>query len=232
MDISRYPVRAFLCAALLLSLTGCPTPEEKKAAEDKRFGGVMENPQESPQFQAFIGKLRKAVANRDYDMIVKMTTPNFGYDLSSNSEGPLLAIQYWNQNGLWPELERVLSMPFIKKGQFLVGPPQFAMQTTKKPYSGFRAGVIDTSNGYRLAYFVGDSAGGAVSSDAASPAPVGPDPNTYIGDTPPSDSLPLPQSTPPMPNGPRVLANPTELEYNATPMPRIPRQAGPLTPAP
>lgn len=239
MEISRYTVRALLCAALLLPLTGCPPNDEekdpaKKAEQDRRFGGVMDNPQESPQFKAFIGKLRQAVSNRDYDMIVKLTTPNFGYDLNVNTEGPLLAIQYWNQNGLWPELERVLSMPFHKKDRFVVGPPEFAFQTEKRPYTGFRAGMIETSNGYRFAYFVSDqsygSAGGAYESvPAPTPGPGAPDPNTYIGDTPPSDALPLPQSTPPMPDGPRVLANPQDLET----MPRVPRpNSGPLTPAP
>jgi hypothetical protein len=236
MEFPRLALRALACAALLPLLTGCPSKEERELAEKKRFGGVLENPDQSPQFIAFIGKLRKAVSARDYDMMVKLMTSNFGYDLEAPTEGPLLAIQYWNQYGLWPELERVLASEFSPKDRFVVAPPEFALATDKKPYTGFRAGVVDTSNGYRFAYFVSDQSFGptAAESDPGAAYPAQPqapssgriNPTTYNA---PAEDLGLPQANPTLSDGPRVIANPQDLEYNATPVPMPP---GPLAPAP
>lgn len=220
-----------LCGVAVAALmTGCPPiTEEGKKAHAETYGSVMENPQQSPAFTAFIGKLRRAVNLRDYPMMASMMTANFGFDLNSNLEGPAPAIQYWNQNGLWPELERILAMEFSKYDRYLVSPPAFAMQTEKKPYTGFRAGIEETRSGFKFAYFVSDQSYGAATYNTT---PAGlPDPRTYEGDTPPTDTysdLPLPQSQQ-TPEGPRVLANPTSPEYMGAPVP-LPRDAGLIKP--
>src|SRR5919108_4627352 len=134
-----------LLTALLLSafvLSSCQTPEQKKqklkeaalkkkAKADLRESGDVD-------FQAFVGRLRKAVTRRDIETIKSMMTDDFGYKLEPPMSGPGV-FQYWEQENLWPELDGILQERFVKKGAFMVAPPQFADPSLN--YDGYRIGI-------------------------------------------------------------------------------------------
>src|SRR5436853_4471478 len=105
--------------ALTLLLPACQTTEQKKdkarqEALKKKAKANLREP-EDVDFQAFVGRLRKAVANRDTETIKSMMTEDFGYKLDPPMSGPGV-FQYWDQENLWPELEGILSERFVKKG--------------------------------------------------------------------------------------------------------------------
>jgi hypothetical protein len=147
-----------LITALLLSVfvfAGCQTPEEKekkvkeaalkkKTKADLRESGDID-------FQAFVGRLRKAAANRDIATLKSMMSDDFGYKLNPAMAGPGV-FQYWDQENLWPELDGILSEKFVKKGNFLVAPPQFADPSLN--YDGYRAGITRVKGSWKFAYFV------------------------------------------------------------------------------
>jgi hypothetical protein len=147
-----------LITALLLSVfvfAGCQTPEEKekkvkeaalkkKTKADLRESGDID-------FQAFVGRLRKAAANRDIATLKSMMSDDFGYKLNPAMAGPGV-FQYWDQENLWPELDGILSEKFVKKGNFLVAPPQFADPSLN--YDGYRAGIMRVKGSWKFAYFV------------------------------------------------------------------------------
>ena len=153
-------MRILLCLVLLFAvpLTGCKSAA--KRAQDKEAAAAKkkaENPQE-PQdidFQAFVGRLRKAVQARDVNTIASMMTPDFGYimgdspDQDRRGEG---VFQFWDENGLWPELEGILSEKFVEKGDFMVAPPQFANPALE--YDGYRAGIRRVNGSWKFVYFV------------------------------------------------------------------------------
>jgi hypothetical protein len=147
-----------LITALLLSafaLAGCQTPEQKKeklkkAALSKQAKADLRAPTDI-DFQAFVGRLRKAVARRDIETLKSMMTEDFGYKLEPAMSGAGV-FQYWEQENLWPELEGILSERFVKKGAFWVAPPQFADSSLN--YDGYRAGVTRVKGSWKFAYFV------------------------------------------------------------------------------
>ena len=147
-----------LLTALLLSavfFTSCQTPEEKNkkakqaALKKKTKADLREST--DVDFQAFVGRLRKAVANRDKDTIKSMMTDDFGYKLDPAMAGSGV-FQYWDQENLWPELDGILSERFVKKGNFLVAPAQFADPSLN--YDGYRAGITRVKGSWKFAYFV------------------------------------------------------------------------------
>jgi hypothetical protein len=147
-----------LVTALLLSafvFSGCQTPEQKKqkAKQEALKKKAKANLRESADvdFQAFVGRLRKAVANRDTTTLKSMMTDDFGYKLEPAMAGPDV-FQYWEQENLWPELDGILSEKFVKKGAFMVAPPQFADPSLN--YDGYRAGVTRVKGSWKFAYFV------------------------------------------------------------------------------
>ncbi len=109
-------------------------------------------------FQAFLGRLQKAVAARDKETLKTMMTENFGYKIEPDWEGiePTAenpgVFQYWDQQGLWIELDGILSEKFVKKGVFMVAPPQFADPSLN--YDGYRAGILRVNGSWKFAYFV------------------------------------------------------------------------------
>src|SRR5215469_18541955 len=122
--------------AFAFVFSACQTPEQKKEKEKKeelkkkKETDLRES--EDVDFQAFVGRLRKAVANRDVETLKSMMTENFGYKfepplqgIEPNANGPG-AFQYWEQENLWPELEGILSEKFVKYKGYMVAPPQFA----------------------------------------------------------------------------------------------------------
>jgi len=146
-----------LFTALLLSafvFTGCQTPEQKKeklkqAALKKTKADLRES--SDVDFQAFVGRLRKAVANRDIATLKSMMTDDFGYKLEPPMAGPGV-FQYWDQENLWPELDGILSERFVKKGNYMVAPPQFADPSLN--YDGYRIGITRVRGSWKFAYFV------------------------------------------------------------------------------
>jgi hypothetical protein len=150
-------MRKLLIALLLGSLifTGCQTPEQKKekerkAALKKKAKADLREGQDV-DFQAFVGRLRKAVAKRDIETLKSMMTEDFGYKLDPALSGAGV-FQYWDQENLWPELDGILAERFVKKGAFMVSPPQFADPSLN--YDGYRAGVTRIRGSWKFAYFV------------------------------------------------------------------------------
>jgi hypothetical protein len=141
--------------ALTLVLPACQTPEQKKekakkeALKKKAKADLRES--EDVDFQAFVGRLRKAVANRDQETLKSMMTEDFGYKLEPPMSGPGV-FQYWEQENLWPELEGILSERFVKKGNFMVSPAQFADASLN--YDGYRVGITRVKGSWKFAYFV------------------------------------------------------------------------------
>ena len=99
--------------------------------------------------------MRKAVAARDLNAVAAMMTTDFAYVMGSSPEADRKGegvFQYWDENGLWPELEGILSETFVKKDEFMVAPPQFANPALE--YNGYRAGIRRVSGSWKFAYFV------------------------------------------------------------------------------
>lgn len=157
-------MRTIACLLLLLAipLTGCETPakraKEKEAAQARAEAKKDQQTTEvsaDQDFQAFISRLRKAVQARDLNMVASMMTPDFAYVMGSDAgedrkgEG---VFQFWEENGLWPELEGIISETFVKKGDYMVAPPQFANPALD--YDGYRAGIRRVNGSWKFSYFV------------------------------------------------------------------------------
>jgi len=135
---------------------GCQTPEKKKeklkqAELKKKAKADLREESSDVDFQAFLGRLRKAVAKRDVETLKSMMTDDFGYRLEPPMSGPGV-FQYWEQENLWPELDGILSERFVKKGAFMVSPPQFADPSLN--YDGYRIGIARVRGSWKFAYFV------------------------------------------------------------------------------
>lgn len=148
-----FVVLLFACA---VGLAGCKAP--RKFHEQKTPAKTAKKTPEKPveessdvDFQAFVGRLRKAVASHDVATLKTMMTEDFGYRLSPEASGSGV-FQYWDDQGLWPELQGILSEKFVKKGDFMVAPPQFANPALN--YDGYRAGIHRVNGSWKFAYFV------------------------------------------------------------------------------
>ena len=142
--------------ALAFVFAGCQTPQQKKeklkqAELKKKAKANLREESTDVDFQAFVGRLRKAVAKRDVETMKSMMTEDFGYKLEPPMSGPGV-FQYWEQENLWPELDGVLSERFVKKGVFMVSPPQFADPSLN--YDGYRIGITRVRGSWKFAYFV------------------------------------------------------------------------------
>ena len=141
--------------ALAFVFAGCQTPQQKKEklkqAELKKKAKVDLREEGDVDFQAFLGRLRKAITKRDVETLKSMMTEDFGYKLEPPLSGPG-AFQYWEQENLWPELDGILSERFVKKGDFMVAPPQFADPSLN--YDGYRIGITRIKGSWKFAYFV------------------------------------------------------------------------------
>jgi hypothetical protein len=140
---------------LAIGLSGCQTPsqkeKEKKAALKKKTKAELREESSDVDFQAFVGRLRKAVAAHDVNTLAEMMTPDFGYSLNPERSGEGV-FKYWDEQNLWPELDGILSEKFVKKGGFMVAPPQFADESLN--YDGYRAGLRRVNGSWKFAYFV------------------------------------------------------------------------------
>ncbi|MEY2487451.1 MAG: hypothetical protein QOH39_3099 [Verrucomicrobiota bacterium] len=142
-----------LLTALIIACSGCQSLfKKKKDAVKKRAKAELRDESSDVDFQAFLGRLRKAVASRDMNTIASMMTKNFGYKLNPPAEGDGV-FKYWDEENLWPELEGILSEKFVKgDGDFMVAPPQFADKSLN--YDGYRAGIRRVNGSWKFAYFV------------------------------------------------------------------------------
>lgn len=146
---------SFLLVALALALlVSCRTPEQKvKDAEKEKKADKAwkhQDDAEDPSAKAFIGRLRKAVAAKDIRTMSKMMTDDFGYNWEAGSDG-YGCFKYWDDNNLWPVLQRVVNSDFAPNGNYLTAPPQFHADPN---YAGFRAGIKHEKGAYKFAYFV------------------------------------------------------------------------------
>jgi len=126
--------------------------KERKAALKRKAKAELREDETDVDFQAFIGRLRKAVASRDTAALAPMMTPNVGYKLNPTMEGEGV-FKFWDQENLWPEVEGILSENFVKgDGDYMVAPPQFADKSLN--YDGYRAGIRRVNGSWKFAYFV------------------------------------------------------------------------------
>lgn len=154
--------RILQCFVLLLALalTACPTTSPKK--NEKKAARKGPPPQESSEmdFQAFLGRLRKAVKAHDVNTVATMMTPDFAYVLGAtpaeDRQGAGV-FQYWDENGLWVELDGILSERFVSKAGYMVAPAQFADPAAE--YIGYRAGIRRENGSWKFVYFVNGSTG-------------------------------------------------------------------------
>src|SRR5437879_9642822 len=127
-DVSLMRILITGLLALGFVFAGCQTPSQKEktkqAALKKKAKANLREP-EDVDFQAFLGRLRKAVAKRDLETIKSMMSEDFGYKLEPPMSGPGV-FQYCEQENLWPELDGVLSERMVTKGEFMFSPPPFA----------------------------------------------------------------------------------------------------------
>ncbi len=151
-------MRILLVVSLAFAFVGggCQTPEKKKeklkqAELKKEAKADLREESSDVDFQAFLGRLRKAVAKRDVETLKSMMTDDFGYKLEPPMSGAGV-FQYWEQENLWPELDGILSERFVKKGAFMVSPPQFADPSLN--YDGYRIGIARVRGSWKFAYFV------------------------------------------------------------------------------
>jgi hypothetical protein len=154
VNLMRILLVVFLASAFVVG--GCQTPAQKKeklkqAELKKKAKANLREESNDVDFQAFLGRLRKAVAKRDVETLKSMMTEDFGYKLEPAMSGPGV-FQYWEQENLWPELDGILSERFVKKGAFMVAPPQFADPSLN--YDGYRIGITRVRGSWKFAYFV------------------------------------------------------------------------------
>jgi hypothetical protein len=125
--------------------------DQKKPSVTKRAKADLREENNDVEFQAFVGRLKKAVAARDMNTLAGMMTENFGYSLNPERSGDGV-FKYWDENNLWPELEGILTEKFAKKDAFWVAPPQFADPTLN--YDGYRVGIARVKGSWKFVYFV------------------------------------------------------------------------------
>src|SRR5919108_3455554 len=152
----------FILLALAVAFTGCQTPAQKEKAKQaalkKKVDAKLREESTDVDFQAFVGRLRKAVQARDVTTLKTMMTDDFGYKLNPamqgiepTAQGPGV-FQYWEDQGLWPELDGILSEKFVKYKGYMVAPPQFADASLN--YDGYRIGIRRVNGSWKFAYFV------------------------------------------------------------------------------
>jgi hypothetical protein len=144
----------FLLSALALG--GCGMFQSKKSKDkkpnvDKRADAKLRDENSDVDFQAFVGRLKKAVAAHDATTLASMMTENFGYSLNPEKSGEGV-FQFWDDNGLWTELDAILTERFAKKGEYWVAPPQFADDSLN--YTGYRVGIRRVNGSWKFIYFV------------------------------------------------------------------------------
>jgi hypothetical protein len=147
---------ASVLVVFALVLSGCNMLPIKRAKAKKPVAAKKEKAkplEESSDvdFQAFVERLRRAAAAHDMHTLATMMASDFGYRLEPEASGEGV-FKYWDEQGLWPELQGILSEKFVKKGEYMVAPPQFASPALN--YDGYRAGIRRINGSWRFVYFV------------------------------------------------------------------------------
>ena len=139
--------RLSLCILLTCALTGCEAPYKKKDADDRK---PLKDQSHDQTFQAFLGRLKIAVGNKDRQMLATLMASDFGYrwDTPPPGEG---VFDYWDHNNLWPELAGLLRQRFVPNELYMVSPPEVV---TKPGYAGYRVGMRTVGGSWKFAYFV------------------------------------------------------------------------------
>ena len=150
---------AFFFLISAIAFSGCntfgPKKDKKDAALKKRAKPELREENADVDFQAFVGRLRKAVAAHDVNTVASMMPENFLYVLGSTPAEDRKGdgvFKYWDENGLWTELDGILTERFVKKGDVWVAPPQFADESLN--YTGYRAGLTRVTGSWKFVYFV------------------------------------------------------------------------------
>ncbi len=149
---------ACLLLVFILTTSGCGLfrkKPKKDAAQTKKeeTKPAEQNPEQD--FAAFIGRLRKVVQARDTQALAEMMTADFAFVMGGTSETDKKGegvFQFWEESGLWPELEGIVNEKFVKKDDFMVAPPQFADPAIE--YEGYRAGIRRVNGSWKFVYFV------------------------------------------------------------------------------
>jgi hypothetical protein len=144
----------FLFLACAIAFSGCgmfKSKKDKKPDVSKRAKADLREENSDVDFQAFLGRLKQAIAAHDVHAIAGMMTEDFGYSLNPERSGDGV-FKYWDENNLWPELEGIMTERFVKKGDFWVAPPQFADESLN--YDGYRAGIRRVRGSWKFVYFV------------------------------------------------------------------------------
>jgi hypothetical protein len=146
-------VVAIIVAVAVVAVSGCSSTPKKQPHKPQKKTAKITPDQENTDvdFDAFILRLRKAVAARDLNTIASMMTTDFGYSLNPELSGDGV-FKYWDDNNIWPELEGILAEKFVKKQDYMVSPPQFADPSLN--YDGYRAGIRRINGSWKFAYFV------------------------------------------------------------------------------
>lgn len=139
-----------LCLSLLLAafFAGCFTPYKKSDAEAKK---PLRNMASDTNFQAFIGRLRTAVRNKDVPMVSSLMAPDFGYTWDEAATPGAKIFGYWDENGLWPVLADLLDKKFAPQDLYMVSPPELVSDPA---YNGPRCGMRVVSGSWKFAYFL------------------------------------------------------------------------------
>ena len=147
----------FLVSALAFG--GCEMFKSKKSNKKpgvkERAKAELRDENADVDFQAFVSRLKKAVAAHDVNAIASMMTEDFAYVLGKTSAEDRKGdgvFKYWDENNLWPELEGIMTERFVKKDDFWVAPPQFADPTLN--YDGYRVGITRVKGSWKFVYFV------------------------------------------------------------------------------
>lgn len=141
-------LRLITCALLLVAFAGCwEAPYKKKDDEEKK---PMQDQAGDQSFQAFLGRLKIAVAKRDVNTLSTMMTSDFGYRWDDAPPGEN-AFLYWDQHNLWGELAQLLQQKFGPHERYMVAPKQAIDDPT---YTGYRVGARAVRGSWKLAYFV------------------------------------------------------------------------------
>ena len=142
-----------------IALSGCNSAASKKDKKDaalkKRAKAELRDENKDVDFQAFLGRLKKAVAAHDVNTLASMMTTDFAYVLGATAAEDRKGdgvFKYWDENGLWTELDGILTERFAKKGEFWVAPPQFADEALH--YDGYRVGIKRVGGSWKFVYFV------------------------------------------------------------------------------
>ena len=140
-------LRALLLLLLVAAVAACQAPYKKKDEADKQ---PFKDQSGDQAFQAFLGRLRSAVAKKDHAMLASMMAPDFGYrwDAAPPGETPFI---YWDQHEVWPDLATTLRETFVPNERFMVAPPAVVNDPA---YKGYRAGLRLIGGSWKFGYFV------------------------------------------------------------------------------